>query len=86
MADKGSGNDNKNDQPQNKMTTTERAIVDMMKRQNLQVTEVVPGQPGEVPEKHAFWDTQVGVSLIVSNFIFILSSNVSISAYASWAA
>ena len=47
-----------------KLTPTEMAIIEMMKKQSLQGHEIVQGDTGieildEERKRHAFWDTQV---------------------------
>jgi len=42
-----------------KMTPTEKAIVDMMKKQNLIQLQQASAQDGDGEKKHTFWDTQV---------------------------
>lgn len=50
---------NNNDNGDNKLSPTEAAIIEMMKKQALEGArgQIVPG--GEGDAKHAFWDTQV---------------------------
>lgn len=50
-----SGNNNE----EKKLSPTEAAIIDMMKRQNLQRARPADGELTDEQKAHAFWDTQV---------------------------
>ena len=66
MTGSNDGNDN-NGNPDRKLSPTEAAIIEMMKKQSLESSrqqQAANGGKGGEQKKHAFWDTQVshGVS------------------------
>jgi hypothetical protein len=53
------GNGNGNNNEEKKLSPTELAIVEMMKKQNLQRARPANGELNDEQRAHAFWDTQV---------------------------
>jgi hypothetical protein len=77
--DEESGNENNiitnnanNDENKKDLTPTEAAIIELMKRQNLQLTST-----SNEGKKHAFWDTQV--SELEGDYLFCIISTVSLN-------